>query len=50
MKVLWDQAELMVISMDDELITKYDYPFPAGVTYLSLRHAKEKFQNTPDVK
>lgn len=49
-KVLWDQAELMVISLEGELITKYDYPFPAGVTYLSLRHAKEKFQNMPDVQ
>lgn len=49
-KVLWDQAELMVISLEGELITKYDYPFPAGVTYLSLRHAKEKFQNMPDVE
>lgn len=49
-EVLWNQAELMVVSMDGELITKYDYPFPAGVTYLSLQHAKAKFQNMPDVE
>ncbi|MFJ2620094.1 DDE-type integrase/transposase/recombinase [Glutamicibacter sp. NPDC087344] len=46
-KVLWDQTELMVISMDGELITQYDYPFPEGVTYLSLKHATAKFQNLP---
>lgn len=44
-KVVWDQVELMVVSMDGELITKYDYPFPEGVTYLSLKHATAKFQN-----
>lgn len=47
--VIWDQAELMVISMDGELITKYDYPFPDGVTYLSLKHATAKFQNQPEM-
>ncbi|WP_431710484.1 DDE-type integrase/transposase/recombinase [Glutamicibacter uratoxydans] len=44
-QVTWDQEELMVVSMDGELITKYDFPFPAGVTYLSLKHATAKFQN-----
>lgn len=49
-EVLWNQAELMVVSMDGELITKYDFPFPEGVTYLSLQHAKAKFQNMPDME
>lgn len=49
-EVLWNQAELMVVSMDGELITKYDLPFPEGVTYLSLQHAKAKFQNMPDME
>ena len=44
-KVIWDQTELMVVSMDGELITKFDFPFPEGVTYLSLKHATAKFQN-----
>ncbi|MDQ0095969.1 hypothetical protein J2T21_003883 [Paeniglutamicibacter psychrophenolicus] len=48
-KVIWDQTELMVISTDGELITKYDYPFPDGVTYLSLKHATAKFQNQPEM-
>ena len=47
--VTWDQTELMVISTDGELITKYDYPFPDGVTYLSLKHATAKFQNQPEM-
>lgn len=47
-KVIWDLEELMVVSMDGELIAKFDFPFSSGVTYLSLRHAKEKFQNTHD--
>ncbi|RBM02619.1 hypothetical protein C1H84_04055 [Glutamicibacter soli] len=47
-KVIWDAEELMVVSMDGELVTKYDFPFPDGVTYLSLRHAKAKFQNMPE--
>lgn len=49
-EVLWNQAELMVVSMDGELIAKYGFPFPEGVTYLSLQHAKAKFQNMPDVE
>lgn len=49
-EVLWNQAELMVVSMDGELITKYGFPFPEGVTYLSLQHAKAKFQNMPDAE
>lgn len=44
LKVAWDQAELMLISMD-ELLTKYDYPFTEGVTYRSLKPATLKFQN-----
>lgn len=44
-KVIWDHEELMVVSMDGELITKYDFPFPDEVKYLSLRHAKAMFQN-----
>ncbi|MER8026343.1 integrase core domain-containing protein [Glutamicibacter protophormiae] len=50
MEVLWNQAELMVVSMDGELIAKYGFPFTEGVTYLSLQHAKAKFQNMPDVE
>ena len=44
-KVIWDHEELMVVSMDGELITKYDFPFSDEVKYLSLRHAKAMFQN-----
>ena len=43
--VEWDQAELMVISMEGELVAKFDYPFPNEVTYLSLKHATARFQN-----
>ena len=49
-KVIWDREELIVVSMEGELIAKYDFPFPSGATYLSLRHAKEKFQNTPNTE
>jgi len=48
--VVWDQAELMVISLDGELVARFDFPFPDGVTYLSLKHAKAKFQNMPGVE
>lgn len=44
-EVAWDHEELMVVSMDIELVSKYDLPFPEGGTYLSLRHARTKFQN-----
>lgn len=44
-KVIWDHEELMVVSMVGELVTKYDFPFPDGVTYLGLRHSKAMFQN-----
>lgn len=46
-KVVWDQAELMVISIDGELITKYGYLFPSGIAYLSLKYAMAMFQNPP---
>ncbi|MFJ2620514.1 hypothetical protein [Glutamicibacter sp. NPDC087344] len=46
-RVLWGQAELMVISMDGELIARYDCQFPEVVTYLSLKHAIAKLQNMP---
>lgn len=49
-KVIWDREELIVVSMEGELIAKYDFPFLSGATYLSLRHAKEKFQNTPNTE
>lgn len=47
-RVLWDRAELMVLSMDGELIAKYDYPFPEGMKYLSLKHATARFQNVQE--
>ncbi|MGP5599615.1 IS481-like element ISAar28 family transposase [Glutamicibacter arilaitensis] len=46
--VVWDPTDLMVLSMEGELVAKFDYPFPQGVKYLSLKHATEKFQNMPD--
>ena len=48
--VIWDQAELMVITIDGELVAKFDFTFPDGVTYLRLKHAKAKFQNMPGVE
>ena len=46
--VVWDPTDLMVLSMEGELVAKFDYPFPQGVKYLSLKHAMAKFQNMPD--
>lgn len=46
--VVWGPTDLMVLNMDGELVAKFDYPFPQGVKYLSLKHATAKFQNMPD--
>lgn len=48
MNVVWSENDLMVLSMDGELVAKFDYPFPQGMKYLSLRHATAKFQNMAD--
>lgn len=44
-QVDWDSTELMIISMEGELVAKFDYPFPDEVKHLSLKHATAKFQN-----
>lgn len=44
-KALWDLPELMVVSMEGELVAKFNYPFPEGATHLSLKHATSMFQN-----
>lgn len=46
--VVWDPTDLMVLGINGELVAKFDYPFPQGVKYLSLRHATVRFQNMPD--
>ncbi|HCM94893.1 MAG TPA: hypothetical protein DIT09_09745 [Glutamicibacter sp.] len=47
-KQVWDHGELTAVSMDGELIARYDFPFPDAVTSLGLRHEKEKFQIAND--
>lgn len=45
--VRWDHDELLVVSVQGELVAKFSYPFTAGVKYLSLKDALAKFQNGP---
>ena len=45
--VSWDNGELLVVSMQGELVAKFAYPFAPGTKYLSLKHAQVKFQNSP---
>lgn len=47
-KDIWDHEELMVVSMDGELVTKYDFPCPDRGTYSGLQHAKVMFQNVTE--
>ncbi|MGP9490657.1 DDE-type integrase/transposase/recombinase [Glutamicibacter sp. AOP5-A2-7] len=45
LKAHWDQQELMLVTMHGELIARYDFPFPEGTKYRSLKHATALFQN-----